>query len=622
MCGIVGFVDKKMQDQDSKASLAAMLNMLVHRGPDDSGELIVHTDHLTIGLGHRRLSVIDTSTGGHQPMFYKGKKIIFNGEVYNYQEITAELKEKGYTFSSHSDTEVILKAYDCWGMKCVEKFNGMWAFVIYDEDTRKMVLCRDRSGVKPLYWYSDGDRFLFGSELKAFSPYKGFRKEISKAGMALFFQFNYIREPHTIFRNVYKLEAGHYLEVSLGEKIEIRKQKYWDIQDWYARPKLKMDRAEAVNEIERLMIRGFNYRMVADVPVGIFLSAGIDSSLVAAILQATNKNKLKTFTIGFEQSDHDEAPRAKKIAAHIGTEHNELYCTDREFTEILHLLPDIIDEPFGDTSIIPTMLLSRFARQQVTVALSADGGDELFAGYPGFTKALDYYRKFRKIPAPFRKMMGSGVRTAASFLPAFSHKKNQGNKLVELLEARDSLDIYESMTKYHFDEDIAGIFGLTPETLHDPDYINLNGNTIDSLLSAVYKTFMNNEVLFKVDKATMTYSLEGREPFLDKDLVEFVAQLPVDLKIHNGILKSASKEILYRYVPESYFDHTKRGFSPPPRQLTRHVEERFDHALLQRLIADGLLPPSISKRLASPTLEWKTRWLLFIFLEWYKKWAA
>jgi asparagine synthase (glutamine-hydrolysing) len=620
MCGICGFIDPKISREESGGTLTSMLDTLQQRGPDDSGERLLTAGNMQIGLGHRRLSIIDTSYNGHQPMIYKSKTIIFNGEVYNYQEIQDELKAKGYTFTSSSDTEVILKAYDCWGVAAFEKFNGMWAFVIYDEETRKMILCRDRSGVKPLLWYSDGERLLFGSELKAFTPNKHFKKEINKAAMALFFQFNYIREPHTIFKNAYKLEAGHYLEVKLTDKIEISKHQYWNIEDYYAKPKLKIGEQEGLEEVERLMIRGFNYRMVADVPVGIFLSAGIDSSIVGAILQKTNSSKLKTFTIGFDENEYDEAPKAKRIAEHLGTQHNELYCSDAEFQEMLYLLPDVIDEPFGDTSIIPSMLLARFARKQVTVALSADGGDELLCGYPGFLKAMAFYRKFGKIPGGVKKAMDYSSQAAAAILPLFSPKKYQADKLSEFLNADNSLDIYETLFKFQLDADVKNVFGVEPDTLFGKDIVKLRNNDLSSLLSACYKTFMNNEVLFKVDKATMAYSLEGREPFLDKDLVEFVAQLPDSFKAQNGILKWSSREILYKYVPKSFFDDTKRGFSPPPRQLLKHVDEKFDHDLLRELIREGLFPSSIAENLSNKNVEWKTRWLVFIFLEWYKRW--
>ncbi|WP_336516728.1 asparagine synthase (glutamine-hydrolyzing) [Pollutibacter soli] len=620
MCGICGFIERKGSKETAAPVLTNMLTMLEKRGPDDSGERLLQNGEMTIALGQRRLSIIDTSYNGHQPMIYKSKTIIYNGEVYNYAEIQKELLEKGYSFTSSSDTEVILKAYDCWGIAAFEKFNGMWAFSIYDEDTRKMILCRDRSGVKPMLWYYDGDRFLFGSELKAFSPNPNFKKEINKAAMALFFQFNYIREPHTIFKNTYKLEAGHYLEIDLNDKINITKHQYWNIEDYYSKPKLKVGEKEGLEEMERLMIKGFNYRMVADVPVGMFLSAGIDSSIVAAILQHTNGSKLKTFTIGFDENEYDEAPKAKRIAQHLGTEHNELYCSGKEFNEMLHLLPDVIDEPFGDTSVIPSMLLSRFARQQVTVALSADGGDELLCGYPGFPKTLAYYRRFSRFPSSVKRAMELSAIGAGGMLPQFSNKKYQADKLVEFLQADNSLDIYETLFKFQLNPVVKDVFGLTPETLFGKEYVKLRKNDLSSLLSACYKTFMNNEVLFKVDKATMQYSLEGREPFLDKDLVEFTAQLPDHFKINNGILKWSSKQILFKYVPKDFYDDTKRGFSPPPLQLIKHVEEKFDHVLLAELVKDGVFPENIISSISVKNVEWRTRWLVFVFLEWYKRW--
>ena len=397
MCGITGFCD--FNKSIKKEFLENATSVLKHRGPDDSNSEVYETGNATIGFGHRRLSILDLSACGRQPMHSDDENIsiILNGEIYNFKEIKKELQNEGHLFHSASDTEVIIKSYQQWGIDAVHKFIGMFAFVLFDKNKNVLYCFRDRAGVKPFYYYKNNDCVLFASELKAFHEYPLFKKEINEEAVSLFFKYAYIRAPHTIFKNAFKLQAGHYLEIDISKK-EVKEIKYYDVINFYNKPKLKISEEEAIEETERLMKSAFQYRLVSDVTVGVFLSGGYDSSAVAAILQKNNQQKIKTFTIGFHENNFNEAPYAKKIANYLGTDHHEFYCTEKEAQNIIPQLADIFDEPFGDSSAIPTTLVSRFAAKQVSVALSADGGDEIFAGYNRYRQLSLIYELKNKLP--------------------------------------------------------------------------------------------------------------------------------------------------------------------------------------------------------------------------------
>jgi asparagine synthase (glutamine-hydrolysing) len=381
MCGITGFID--FSKQSSRETLVAMRETLIHRGPDDQGEAILDTPAARVGLGFRRLSIIDLSPLGHQPMTNdaNGDVVMLNGEIYNYKEIRKELEALGHSFKSNSDTEVVLKAYMQWGKKSVDRFIGMFAIALYSKNANRIIFFRDRAGVKPFYWYWQDGLFLFASELKAFHAHPLFKKEIDINALSLFLQHGYISAPWCIFKNAHKLMPGHTLTVNL-ENQEMNIEKYWDITDQYNQPKLDIPFSEAVDTTEKVLSSSFQYRMVADVPVGVFLSGGYDSTCVTALLQNNATRKIKTYTIGFRETAYNEATYAKAVAEHLGTDHHEYYCTISDAIDIVPILSDYYDEPFGDSSAIPTLLVSRIARQHVTVALSADGGDEIFAGLP------------------------------------------------------------------------------------------------------------------------------------------------------------------------------------------------------------------------------------------------
>src|SRR5689334_13538260 len=392
MCGITGFIDFKRSS--SEDILIRMSNAISHRGPDGEGVLFVETNDASLGLGHRRLSIIDLSSAANQPMHFDGLHVIFNGEIYNYSEIRNELIALGHTFITHSDTEVILHGWQEWGEKCIQKWRGMFAIALFNESKNELICMRDRAGVKPFYYYFNDGLFLFGSELKSLIAHPRFNKELNTDAAASFLQYGYVSSPYCIYGHTHKLPAGHILRFDLRAH-DFKVKQYWNVYDYYNKPKLSIDFPDALDETEKVLSQSFEYRMVADVPVGVFLSGGYDSSCVTALLQKNSTEKIKTFTIGTTAAKLDEAPFAKEIARYLGTDHTEYYCTPQEALEIVPQLPFFYDEPFADSSAIPTILVSRLARKKVTVALSADAGDEIFAGYNRYDYISRYGNRLR-----------------------------------------------------------------------------------------------------------------------------------------------------------------------------------------------------------------------------------
>ncbi|HVG42843.1 MAG TPA: asparagine synthase (glutamine-hydrolyzing), partial [Chitinophagaceae bacterium] len=395
MCGIAGFID--FSKKSTEEVLAKMSCAVPHRGPDGQGVFFINKDEAQIGLGHRRLSIIDLSHAADQPMHYNGLHIIFNGEIYNYNEIREKLIALGHTFQTHSDTEVILHSWEQWGEESIRQWRGMFAIAIYNDKKGEIICIRDRAGVKPFNYYWKEGLFLFSSELKSITEHPNFSKVINRDAVASFLQYGYISHPHSIYKDTFKLPPGHLLRLNLSTKEVVIKQ-YWNVYDQYNKPKLKIGLPEAIEETERILEESFGLRMVADVPVGVFLSGGYDSSCVTALLQKNSTEKLKTFTIGSSDEKLNEAQYAKEIAKRLGTEHTEYYCSAKEALDIIPELPYYYDEPFADSSAIPTILVSRMAREKVTVALSADAGDEVFAGYNRYDYISRYGDKLRSIP--------------------------------------------------------------------------------------------------------------------------------------------------------------------------------------------------------------------------------
>jgi asparagine synthase (glutamine-hydrolysing) len=568
MCGISGLID--FSQNSSQEVLMKMTNALTHRGPEAFGYELFNTKNCIVGLGHRRLSIIDLSDTGKQPMRYEHLWITFNGEVYNYTEIKKELQALGHHFIGHSDTEVILHAFAQWGIKCIDKFIGMFVFVIYDTNSQQLFCVRDRAGVKPFFYYWNEGLFLFASELKSFHQHPHFKKELDKDAVASFMQHGHVPTPHCIFKHCYKLNPGHYLQFSLLNST-FTLHKYWDVYDAYNKPKLDISFTEAKKETETILSSAFNYRMVSDVPVGVFLSGGYDSTCVTALLQKDKTEKLKTFTIAFPDIGLNEAPYAKAIAEHIGTEHYEYECTQTEALDLIKELPYCYDEPFADSSAIPTLLVCKMARQQVTVALSADAGDEVFAGYNRYEYVLKHGKKIQQTPHVIRKAVLKLMNTVpANKIPVLKNTYNFHNryeKLKRLISNPSPQQMMLSMSKQYDSKQLAQLlnYSSTPlktaytNTLLKPEYYS----PLSFMTAVDYTTYLLDDILQKVDRASMWVSIEGREPFLDHRVIEWAAQLPDEYKYYNGIKKYILKEIVHQYIPKNMMDRPKTGFAIP-----------------------------------------------------------
>ena len=632
MCGITGFAD--FTNKSSIETACKMAATMPHRGPDGQGEFFQQFDNFQIGFGHRRLSIIDLSHAADQPMHYDRLSIVFNGEIYNYNEIRNELITLGHQFHTHSDTEVILHSWRQWGDKSIEKWRGMFAIAMLDQKTNELICIRDRAGVKPFNYYFNEGVFLFGSEFKNLMAHPAFEKNINKASVASFLQYGYISAPHSIFQNTYKLKAGHLLRLNLNTQ-NISTQQYWNVYDYYNKPKLTISLPEAIEETEKILKESFQYRMVADVPVGVFLSGGYDSTCVTSLLQNTSTEKIKTFTIGTDDDKLNEAPFAREIANRLGTDHTEYYCTSKEALDIIPELPFYYDEPFADSSAIPTILVSRMARQKVTVALSADAGDEIFAGYNRYDYISRYGKKIQSIPGPMRKVAAKMMEVISSEnIPVLNKKANfhsRYDKLKNLLNDPSTAELLKNLNIVYTDAEIELIVNgkwsmlntqhtskeLKPE-FYDP---------LSYMMAIDYKTYMVDDILQKVDRATMSTSLEGREPFLDQNIIEWAAQLPSGYKYHNGTKKYILREIVHQYIPKEIMDRPKSGFAIPVQdwlanELKPLVQQHFSTDALKE---HGLFDVNAAQQIATDFLNGRKEkylkvWYMLMFQMWYEKW--
>jgi asparagine synthase (glutamine-hydrolysing) len=627
MCGITGFVD--FNRKTPELTLHAMTDVLSYRGPDDSGYFTDTSGTASTGLGHRRLSILDLSAHGHQPMGFQNLTVTYNGEIYNFREIRKELIQSGYEFYSDSDTEVILKAYHRWGTDMLRRFNGMFAFAIYDKGANKIFLFRDRAGVKPLYWYFKDGLFLFSSELKSFHLHPHFLKELNYDGLALFLQYGYIPEPHTIFNHCYKLRGGHYLILDLQNR-QISQTKYWDVMDFYRQPKINIPEEEAIEETEALLKSAFNYRLVADVPVGVFLSGGYDSSIVTAMLQSNRTDKIKTFTIGFHEEKYNEAPYAKKIAEYLGTEHKEYYCSKEEASKLLPRLPEIWDEPFGDPSAIPTILLSQLARRDVTVSLSADGGDETFAGYNKYVKNYKRIRALRYATPPGRfllhRIFKSPLFHSLSQKAGISNSKERFTRLSCLFAGGEN-EIMAFSESCFYQGDLQALLRVPFKKVSTNFDEYLQGRWLDNQLAVDYKTYQIDDILTKVDRATMSVSLEGREPLLDYRVIEYTARLDDSLKINRGTKKYLLKKIAHKYIPRELLDRPKKGFSVPVFEwfkddLKDYLLYYLDAKKIKRagILDENMVIDLRDRYLSGGEINISKIWYLLMFEMWKEKW--
>ena len=632
MCGIAGFID--FNKSSTELNIKSMIAPLNHRGPDGEGTLILNNKNAIIGFGHKRLSIIDLSIAGKQPMSFENLHITYNGEIYNYQEIKNDLSALGHKFVGESDTEMILHAYQEWGIKAIDKFIGMFAIVILDEQKNEIHLIRDRAGVKPLFYYHKNGLILFASELKSFHEHPHFKKELDLNAVAAFMQYGNVPTPHCIFKNCYKINPGNYLKINLSSKIK-KEIQYWNVYDYYNKPKLKISYGEAIDKTKKILLSAFQYRMVADVPVGIFLSGGYDSTTVSALLQANSSSKLKTFTIGVPDIGLNEAPYAKDIAKHIGTDHFEINCTEKEAIDMVKELPFFYDEPFADSSAIPTTLVSKMARKEVTVALSADGGDEIFGGYNRYDYMIKYGKKLNAIPHFLRQtVLGAMNNISSEYLPILRNKYNFHNryeKLKTVLKDPSEKEIMLSLSQQFTDEQMKKIMLSNFRTLNTMFQSKEMKEDLRSPLSYMmavdFQTYMLDDILQKVDRATMTHSLEGREPMLDHRILEFAAQLPDDFKYNKGVKKRILRDITHDYIPKKLLDRPKMGFAIPiANWLKKDLKKYVDHYLNEeRILSQGIFKWDFIFKLKSGFYNGRKEydnklWYFLMFQMWHEKW--
>jgi asparagine synthase (glutamine-hydrolysing) len=638
MCGIAGYAVIAGEVEPWAGDLARAVKALHHRGPDDEG--LWFAPERGVGLGHRRLSILDLSAAGHQPMVSACGNwvMVFNGEVYNFKEIRAALEPLGHRFAGTGDSEVILAAFAQWGTQALDRFIGMFAIALWDRRKRELHLMRDRLGVKPLYYRWDGRVLCFGSELKALRAFRAWDAEIDPDALNDYLRYQYINDPRCIYRQAFKLPPAHRLVLDERGRLEVHR--YWSVLDHAGRRRGRAE-PELAEELEALMIDAFKYRMIADVPVGVFLSGGVDSSVLAAILQKHGGQRLKTFTIGFDDPRYDESPFAGAVAEHLGTDHHCRILNEGRAKELLPLWGDLYDEPFADASGIATLMVSQVAAEQVKVVLSADGGDELFSGYDGYTAMLWQWGSIKDVPQRLRDFAAAAVNSlgAAQLDGFFAARSGAGvgslvapvlsrvAKFGARVDARGVGELADRASVRFAREELAQLTGRGAPTRELADrYPGLDG---EKLCLWDLHNYMPGDVLVKVDRATMAASIEGREPLIDHRLVEFAFSLPFDMRRGALGAKHLLKKVLYRYVPRSMVERPKRGFGVPvERWLAGDLRSIVDqHLEPGRIARQGLFNPQMVrdyvKRLDAGDQSVRERiWGLVAFQMWHRRWMA
>ena len=649
MCGIAGYLCASSSEEELRQTAVRMAERLMHRGPDDSGVWV--DGEAGIALGFRRLAILDLSTEGHQPMLSEDGRyvIVFNGEVYNFQNLRRELEPKGHRFRGNSDTEVMLAAITEWGVEpSVKQFVGMFAFALWDRRERCLYLVRDRVGIKPLYYGSAGETFLFGSELKALAAHPDFQPEIDRNAIALQMQFAYIPAPYSIYRGIRKLPPGCILKIPSEHRTDpsaATPSPYWsarDVAEGGAAKPFQGTEQQAIDELDNLLREAVRLRMIADVPLGAFLSGGVDSSTIVALMQAQSARPAKTFTIGFHEDAYNEASHAKAIANHLGTEHTELYVTPEEAIAVIPRLPEIYDEPFSDSSQIPTYLVAALTRRHVTVSLSGDGGDELFGGYNRYFWGTSIWRKVGWMPSSIRRAIARGFRQVSPeawnrmgkllepALPAswrVSLPGDKAHKFADILPSEQPEDLYKSLVS-HWIAPARIVLGLNSPVALDTFSQRLNLPTfVQRMMLQDMVTYLPDDILAKVDRATMAASLEGRVPLLDHRVIEFAARIPLSMKIRNGSGKWLLRQVLHRYVPRQLMDHPKMGFGVPIDAWLRGPLRDWCESLLaeDRLHREGFFHPEPIRQIWQEHLVGSRNWQYYLwdvlmFQAWHEHW--
>lgn len=644
MCGICGFIETSgYQTEESRIdSINQMVNCLIHRGPDDGGHWI--DQQVGIALGHRRLSILDLSPHGHQPMVSNSERyvIVFNGEIYNFLNLRKELEWRNAVFRGNSDTEVVLAAFDMWGIpEGTKRLTGMFAMAVWDQKEQQLHLIRDRLGEKPLYYGWNENTFLFASELKALVAYPGFKGVINRDAAALFFRHNYVPTPYSIYKDIFKLPPGTILTLHPANLRETPEPfSYWSARETVetgVRNVFTGNESDACDQLDTLLKEVIQGQMISDVPLGAFLSGGIDSATVVAIMQQISNKPVKTFTIGFSEAAYNEADYALQVAMHLNTDHTELYISPTQAMDVIPKLPQLYDEPFADSSQIPTFLVASLAREKVTVSLSGDGGDELFGGYNRYFLGRSIWKKIGWIPAPLRKAVSllltimppkswdKLLRIGGSTIKNHKVTGDRIQKLAEILAVPTPEVMYNDLIS-HWKNPVSLVVGssepLTVITDHSC-WADLSDFT-ELMMHLDLISYLPDDILVKVDRACMGVSLESRVPFLDHRVVDFAWHLPLGMKIRNGRGKWILREVLNRYVPRDLIERPKMGFGVPIDSWLRGPLRDWVEALLDpiKIEQEGYLKPEAIQEKWREHLSGRRNWQYYLwdvlmFEAWY-----
>ncbi|MCP4914363.1 MAG: asparagine synthase (glutamine-hydrolyzing) [Oligoflexia bacterium] len=629
MCGFSGFLSINKEDQKVIESMASSLH---HRGPNNIGYKSSSFSNMNLEIAHNRLSILDLEERSNQPFNCGEFELLYNGEIYNFKEIKEELISESILFETEGDTEVVIKSIIHYGLEqALSKFRGMFSIVLIHQRSETIYLIRDRVGVKPLYYHIKENILIFGSELKALSHHPRFSKIISPEALRNYFNYGFVTGRQSIFEDCFRVLPGEIVTIKLSQsKLSYERKKYWEIEDFFKKPKLKISYDEAKEKLKSLLKESFKLRMVSDVPVGVFLSSGYDSTCVASLLTKDFKN-LNTFTIGFHDKKENEAHIAKEIAAKLNTNHHETYCNEEDAIKLASKLVDFYDEPFGDSSAIPTILVSNFAKEKVTVSLSADGGDELFYGYSRYF-TINSIKNNKLINNPLTRYLLIFISFFSPLIEKLFKVYNLTTRIKKIISIIEKVNYYETLDtiiKIFPDNEVDDLITINTPKIIKATNLNQTSYYKNGMQLWDATHYLPDDILVKVDRATMSTSLEGREPFLDHKIIEFAAQLPQSFLEQNNSGKKIIKDIVHDYIPKDLIDRPKTGFSVPLTDWLKGPLKSMVTSALTSLNSKDF--PEINLNEANKIYEsfYKSPeahnphklWLLINYIQWKNKWV-